>query len=404
VATVGGAGILDVSWVAPTTNSDGSPLTDLASYRVYYGTFSTPCPGGAFFQVPSPTPSPGPDETVAVRLIGISTGALYYVSVTAVNAAGNESACVTPWASAVARFEFVVTPTGIVNFGIVGLLGFADQTFTVQNTSGGMVSGAASTAAPFSIVSGSPFNLGSAGATQTITVRFTPTLIGAIAANVNFTANGGTVSRIVTGATPGITPPTIAINSPTAGPTYSTTSPVLTLAGIASSLVGVTQVTWVNSRGGGGVASGTTIWTVPAIELQPGTNVLTVAARDTIGSTAETSLTATLMGALTFTDDPLTAQNTIIGAMHIMELRAAIDLSRLARGLQSFAWTDPTLASGNTLVQAVHLSDLRTALNQAYQAVGWTAPTYTDPTLLPGVTVIRATHLNEIRSAVRALQ
>jgi len=29
-----------LSWSAPATNSDGSPITDLAGYRVYYGTAS----------------------------------------------------------------------------------------------------------------------------------------------------------------------------------------------------------------------------------------------------------------------------------------------------------------------------------------------------------------------------
>jgi hypothetical protein len=30
-----------VSWSAPTTNTDGSALTDLAGYRLYYGTSAT---------------------------------------------------------------------------------------------------------------------------------------------------------------------------------------------------------------------------------------------------------------------------------------------------------------------------------------------------------------------------
>ena len=29
-----------MSWVAPQTNADGSALTDLAGYRIYYGTSS----------------------------------------------------------------------------------------------------------------------------------------------------------------------------------------------------------------------------------------------------------------------------------------------------------------------------------------------------------------------------
>jgi hypothetical protein len=35
------AGTADLSWSAPTTNTDGSPLTDLAGYRIYYGTSPT---------------------------------------------------------------------------------------------------------------------------------------------------------------------------------------------------------------------------------------------------------------------------------------------------------------------------------------------------------------------------
>ena len=34
-------GTADVSWTPPTTNTDGSTLTDLAGYNIYYGTSST---------------------------------------------------------------------------------------------------------------------------------------------------------------------------------------------------------------------------------------------------------------------------------------------------------------------------------------------------------------------------
>jgi hypothetical protein len=236
-------------------------------------------------------------------------------------------------------------------------------------------------------------------------VRFIPTLPVTATANVNFTANGGTISGIVTGSTPGIIPPTVIITSPTVGSSYSTTDPLVRLGGVAASAVGMTRVTWVNSRGGSGTASGNTVWSVPGIALQLGTNLLTVTAWDTAGSTAEASLTVTLTGtSFTFTDDPVTPQGTIIQAVHIMELRASIDLNRLARGLATFAWTNPLLNPGSTPVKAVHLTELRTALNQVYQAARQTSPTYTDPTLVPGVTVISAIHLSEIRAAVRALQ
>ena len=40
---------------APTTNTDGSPLTDVVSYRVYYSTTDPPCPGGRVLTVDAAT-------------------------------------------------------------------------------------------------------------------------------------------------------------------------------------------------------------------------------------------------------------------------------------------------------------------------------------------------------------
>lgn len=68
----------------------------------------------------------------------------------------------------------------------------ADRTFTVQNSGSGTLSGSASVAAPFSILSGSSYNLG-AGLSQVVTVRYSPTTAGSNAATVTFTgANGAT--------------------------------------------------------------------------------------------------------------------------------------------------------------------------------------------------------------------
>src|SRR5437870_4863968 len=105
-ATPASAGVLDASWTAPTTNTDGSPLTDLASYRVYYGS-SQPCPGASFSEVASPTPNPPANQTVSLRLMGLSKGASYNVAITAVDGNNNESGCSTV-ASAVARIAYSV--------------------------------------------------------------------------------------------------------------------------------------------------------------------------------------------------------------------------------------------------------------------------------------------------------
>jgi len=86
--------------------------------------------------------------------------------------------------------------------------------------------------------------------------------------------------------------PTIGITSPTSGTTYSTEEDSITLSGTAADNVGVTSVTWTNSRGGSGTASGTTSWTISALTLHCGDdNIITVTARDAAGNSASDTLT-----------------------------------------------------------------------------------------------------------------
>lgn len=84
--------------------------------------------------------------------------------------------------------------------------------------------------------------------------------------------------------------PTIALTSPTTGSTYASTSAFLTLTGTAADDVGVSTVTWANSKGGSGTAAGTTSWSV-VIPLSPGSNVITMTARDASNKSATITLT-----------------------------------------------------------------------------------------------------------------
>jgi hypothetical protein len=197
-ATPIAAGVLDVSWTMPTTNADGSSLSDLALFNVYYGSRDAPCPGPSFISVPAPISAPGPNQTATTTLTGLATGMTYFAAVTAVNSDGTESAC-SPVDSAVARGDYSVIPSGTFDFGRVTIGTTADRTFTVQNTGGGTVSGTVTTSAPFSVVSGSSFNLVGVGATIPVAVRFTPIVAAVATTNVTFTANGGSVSRRVMG-------------------------------------------------------------------------------------------------------------------------------------------------------------------------------------------------------------
>jgi hypothetical protein len=306
------AGILDATWTAPTTNTDGSSLTDLASYVLYYGPSTSPCPGSSSVRVASTTSSPGPNQTASFRLAGLTTGALYNVAVTAVDSLGNQSAC-SSVASAVARSDFAVSPTGTVNFGAVTIGSFADQVFTVSNTGGGTVSGAASTSAPFSIVSGSPFTLGGVGATQTVTVRFKPTTTATASATVSFTANGGSSSAIATGsgaALASTTPPAIATGSgaalaDTTPPTIALTAPLasatvsgkVTVSASATDNVGVAGVQFTLD----GVSLGVQVATPPyavtwdTTTAASGVHTLSAVARDAAGNTGtSTGVTVTV--------------------------------------------------------------------------------------------------------------
>jgi hypothetical protein len=91
-------------------------------------------------------------------------------------------------------------------------------------------------------------------------------------------------------------PPQILITSPTLSGVYTNPTSSLNLGGSANDNQGlvqgtVTRVTWSNSRGEGGDASGTTSWLANGITLQPGTNVLTVAALDQAGNSGNSTLT-----------------------------------------------------------------------------------------------------------------
>ncbi|MBN1238087.1 MAG: fibronectin type III domain-containing protein [Gammaproteobacteria bacterium] len=74
-------GSMELSWMAPTENEDGTPLTDLAGYKVYWGTE----PGNYTESVTIDNPS------IVTYVIDNLVPNTYYFVATAVNAAGEES-------------------------------------------------------------------------------------------------------------------------------------------------------------------------------------------------------------------------------------------------------------------------------------------------------------------------
>ncbi len=105
--------------------------------------------------------------------------------------------------------------------------------------------------------------------------------------------NTDTDTLTVTYTPPDTADPTVTITSPTSSSTYATTSDAISIGGTASDDVGVTTVTWSNSRGGSGTCSGTTSWSESGITLYSGSNTITVTAGDAAGNTDTDTLTVT---------------------------------------------------------------------------------------------------------------
>jgi hypothetical protein len=91
----------------------------------------------------------------------------------------------------------------------------------------------------------------------------------------------------------------------------------------------------------------------------------------------------------TFTDNPLVAGVTQVKALHISEVRDAINRYRVSAGLSQVSWSTATTG---TTIAATHITEMRAALQQALPSA-----TFTDPTLVSGST-IKAVHIQELRN------
>ena len=95
---------ISINWVPPTQNVDGTPLTDLAGYTVYYGTESAQYPTD--FVVDNPT-----QTSTVFTVLNLPSGAIVYVAMTASDDDGNESA----YSNEVAFGPFLETDTSVPN-------------------------------------------------------------------------------------------------------------------------------------------------------------------------------------------------------------------------------------------------------------------------------------------------
>jgi hypothetical protein len=86
--------------------------------------------------------------------------------------------------------------------------------------------------------------------------------------------------------------PNIYITNPTFSPVYTNATSSLSIGGSSGDDTGVTAITWLNNRGGGGqVSAPFGSWYVSGIMVLPGTNILTITAFDAAGNSGSDTLT-----------------------------------------------------------------------------------------------------------------
>lgn len=102
---------------------------------------------------------------------------------------------------------------------------------------------------------------------------------------------------------------------------------------------------------------------------------------------------ADLATTVMFTDDPLSSGVTV-KAVHLAELRTAVNAVRAQAGLAAGTYTDSAVSG--VVVKAVHITQLRSSLDTAMSALGLTTGGWTDGSLSGAP--IRATHIQEIRN------
>ncbi|MCL0068909.1 choice-of-anchor D domain-containing protein, partial [Thermodesulfovibrionales bacterium] len=172
------------------TNTGGGTLTGEAAL-----------PAGSPFSIVSGSPfsiPAGQDATVTVRFSPAAVGS-FSETVSFTSNGGDLTRGVSGTGVPPGVPVLSVTPDPSLDFGNIIVGESRDLDFTVTNTGGGTLTGSATVpAVPFSIVGASDFSL-VAGASTTVTVRFSPTAAGSFSETVSFTSNGGDLTRTVIG-------------------------------------------------------------------------------------------------------------------------------------------------------------------------------------------------------------
>jgi fibronectin type 3 domain-containing protein len=253
-----------------------STEADLSGYRVYYGNSNR-----------SYGPSIPTGNVTSYSLDNIEAGKTYYLAVTALDSAGNESG----YSGEVSAT--IPSASGVAASGEGPKLQWDAVTGAVEGYK--VYYGTLSGSYPYSKDVGnvtqcllSSLSLAD-GQTYYFVIRSYTSAGESDNSNVITYSTGAPAETAA--STADTTLPAISITSPTSGSTYETSNSSIDLSGSASDNVEVNQVSWVNSKGGSGSASGTVIWSISSIRLTAGDNALTITAKDAAGNQSTDTLT-----------------------------------------------------------------------------------------------------------------
>jgi len=115
------------------------------------------------------------------------------------------------------------------------------------------------------------------------------------------------------------------------------------------------------------------------------------------GTSASSPSAPDLATTIIFTDPTLVPGVTVIRAVHLTELRTAVNAVRALAGIGAASWTDPNPAG--VVIKAVHWTELRDRLNEARAVLGLPAVSFPSP--VTSGALVRAAHVEAMRAGVR---
>ncbi|OOP55538.1 MAG: hypothetical protein AYP45_14255 [Candidatus Brocadia carolinensis] len=288
VVTTGGATniISNSATLTGTVNADGLSATVWFEYDTISGSYSS--------KSVTQNVSGSSDVTVSIPISGLSPAKTYYFRIVAQSAAGTTSGAemtlTTPDTTAPNCSisinngdSYTKSPTVILTLSATDDIGVTGYYLSTSSTIPlATAAGWTSITSTASYTASIPHTLISGDGSKTLYVWYKDA-----AGNVSSVTSDSIILDT--------TVPLVTIISPTSNATYTTTSNTISLGGSAlDDMSGVSSVTWSNSRGGSGIASGTTSWSLSDIGLSTGDNIITVSVNDGASNAGTAMITITV--------------------------------------------------------------------------------------------------------------